>query len=102
MPQARVDEVSRRTGVRAMILDARNEQLAQWYGGMTSYASRANSVCSRASRPSARSNYSEGCSTVRETVPVLNALYVHAGRQHILGRRDASGSGLLRTAFQIE
>lgn len=29
--QARVDEVSRRTGVRAMMLDARNERLARWY-----------------------------------------------------------------------
>jgi GNAT superfamily N-acetyltransferase len=29
--QARVDEISRRTGVRAMMLDARNERLAQWY-----------------------------------------------------------------------
>jgi GNAT superfamily N-acetyltransferase len=29
--QARVDEVSRRTGVRAMMLDARNERLAGWY-----------------------------------------------------------------------
>jgi len=29
--QARVDEVSRRTGVRAMMLDARNDRLAQWY-----------------------------------------------------------------------
>jgi GNAT superfamily N-acetyltransferase len=29
--QARVDEISRKTGVRAMMLDARNETLAQWY-----------------------------------------------------------------------
>jgi GNAT superfamily N-acetyltransferase len=29
--QARVDEVSRRAGVRAMMLDARNESLAKWY-----------------------------------------------------------------------
>ena len=29
--QARVDEISRRTGVRAMMLDARNERLARWY-----------------------------------------------------------------------
>ena len=29
--QARVDEISRRTGVRAMMLDARNERLALWY-----------------------------------------------------------------------
>jgi ribosomal protein S18 acetylase RimI-like enzyme len=29
--QARVDEISRKTGVRAMMLDARNEKLAQWY-----------------------------------------------------------------------
>ena len=29
--QARVDEISRRTGVRAMMLDARNEMLARWY-----------------------------------------------------------------------
>jgi hypothetical protein len=29
--QARVEEVSRRTGIRAMILDARNEELARWY-----------------------------------------------------------------------
>jgi GNAT superfamily N-acetyltransferase len=28
---ARVDEISRRTGVRAMMLDARNERLARWY-----------------------------------------------------------------------
>ena len=29
--QARVDEISRRTGVRAMMLDARSETLALWY-----------------------------------------------------------------------
>lgn len=29
--QARIDEISRRTGVRAMMLDARNERLAKWY-----------------------------------------------------------------------
>ena len=29
--QARVGEVSKRTGVRAMMLDARNETLAEWY-----------------------------------------------------------------------
>jgi len=29
--QARVDEISRRTGIRAMMLDARNERLANWY-----------------------------------------------------------------------
>lgn len=29
--QARVDEISRRTGIRAMMLDARNERLAEWY-----------------------------------------------------------------------
>jgi GNAT superfamily N-acetyltransferase len=29
--QARVDEISRRTGIRAMMLDARNERLAIWY-----------------------------------------------------------------------
>lgn len=29
--QARVNEISRRTGVRAMMLDARNERLARWY-----------------------------------------------------------------------
>ena len=29
--QARVDEISRRTGVRAMMLDARSETLAHWY-----------------------------------------------------------------------
>ena len=29
--QARVDEISRRTGIRAMMLDARNERLARWY-----------------------------------------------------------------------
>ena len=29
--QARVDEISRRTGIRAMMLDARNERLASWY-----------------------------------------------------------------------
>ena len=29
--QARVDEISRKTGVRAMMLDARNERLALWY-----------------------------------------------------------------------
>lgn len=29
--QARVDEISRRAGVRAMMLDARNERLARWY-----------------------------------------------------------------------
>jgi GNAT superfamily N-acetyltransferase len=29
--QARVDEISRKIGVRAMMLDARNERLARWY-----------------------------------------------------------------------
>ncbi len=29
--QARVDKISRRTGIRAMMLDARNERLARWY-----------------------------------------------------------------------
>lgn len=29
--QARTDEVSRRIGIRAMMLDARNERLAEWY-----------------------------------------------------------------------
>lgn len=29
--QARVDEISRRTGIRAMMPDARNERLANWY-----------------------------------------------------------------------
>ena len=29
--QARVDEISRKTGVRALMLDARNETLARWY-----------------------------------------------------------------------
>ena len=29
--QARVDEISRKTGVRAMMLEARNERLARWY-----------------------------------------------------------------------
>lgn len=29
--QARVDEISRKVGVRAMMLDARNENLAKWY-----------------------------------------------------------------------
>ncbi len=29
--QARVHEISKRTGVRAMMLDARTERLAQWY-----------------------------------------------------------------------
>ncbi|MFY9225527.1 MAG: GNAT family N-acetyltransferase [Blastocatellia bacterium] len=29
--QARVDEISRKVGIRAMILDARNESLAKWY-----------------------------------------------------------------------
>jgi hypothetical protein len=29
--QARVDEISRKTGVRAMMLDARTEALATWY-----------------------------------------------------------------------
>jgi GNAT superfamily N-acetyltransferase len=29
--QARVDEISRRAGIRAMMLDARNERLAKWY-----------------------------------------------------------------------
>jgi len=28
--QARVNEISRRTGIRAMMLDARNERLAKW------------------------------------------------------------------------
>jgi GNAT superfamily N-acetyltransferase len=31
--QARVDEISRKAGVRAMMLDARNERLACWYEG---------------------------------------------------------------------
>lgn len=31
--QARVDEISRKAGVRAMMLDARNERLARWYEG---------------------------------------------------------------------
>jgi len=31
--QSRVEEVSRRTGIRAMILDARTEELARWYEG---------------------------------------------------------------------
>lgn len=30
--QARVDEISRKIGVRALMLDARNERLAEWYG----------------------------------------------------------------------
>ena len=29
--QARVDEISSKTGVRALMLDARNEDLAHWY-----------------------------------------------------------------------
>jgi len=29
--QARVDQISRRTGLRVMMLDARNETLAHWY-----------------------------------------------------------------------
>jgi len=29
--QARIDEISRKTGVRAMMLVARNERLARWY-----------------------------------------------------------------------
>jgi len=29
--QARVDEIASKTGVRAMMLDARNERLARWY-----------------------------------------------------------------------
>lgn len=29
--QARVDEISRKTGVRGMVLDARDEGLAKWY-----------------------------------------------------------------------
>ena len=29
--QARVDEISRKVGIRAMMLDARSERLAQWY-----------------------------------------------------------------------
>jgi GNAT superfamily N-acetyltransferase len=29
--QARVDEISNRAGIRAMMLDARNERLASWY-----------------------------------------------------------------------
>jgi len=29
--QARVDEISRKVGIRAMVLDARNETLAKWY-----------------------------------------------------------------------
>lgn len=29
--QARTDEVSRRTGIRAMMLDARSDRLARWY-----------------------------------------------------------------------
>lgn len=30
--QARVDEISRKIGVRALMLDARSERLAEWYG----------------------------------------------------------------------
>ena len=30
--QARTDEISRKIGVRALMLDARNERLAEWYG----------------------------------------------------------------------
>ena len=30
--QARTDEVSRKVGIRALMLDARNERLAEWYG----------------------------------------------------------------------
>lgn len=29
--QARIDEISNKIGIRAMMLDARNERLAQWY-----------------------------------------------------------------------
>jgi GNAT superfamily N-acetyltransferase len=29
--QARVEEISKRTGIRAMMLDARNKRLARWY-----------------------------------------------------------------------
>lgn len=29
--QARTDEISRKVGIRALMLDARNERLAQWY-----------------------------------------------------------------------
>ena len=29
--QTRVDEISRRAGIRAIMLDARNERLAKWY-----------------------------------------------------------------------
>jgi hypothetical protein len=30
--QARVDEISLKVGIRALVLDARNERLAKWYG----------------------------------------------------------------------
>ncbi len=30
--QARADEISRKVGIRALMLDARNERLAEWYG----------------------------------------------------------------------
>ena len=30
--QARTDEISRKIGVRALMLDARSEKLAEWYG----------------------------------------------------------------------
>lgn len=30
--QARTDEISRKIGIRALMLDARNERLAEWYG----------------------------------------------------------------------
>ena len=30
--QARTDEISRKVGIRALMLDARNERLAEWYG----------------------------------------------------------------------
>ena len=30
--QARIDEISRKVGIRALMLDARNERLAEWYG----------------------------------------------------------------------
>ena len=29
--QARVDEISKKIGIRALMLDARNERLANWY-----------------------------------------------------------------------
>src|SRR5437588_1137786 len=50
--QARVDEISRKTGVRAMMLEARNERLARWYERYDFIRFLISSACLRALTPS--------------------------------------------------